>query len=163
MQTNRITELESTNFLGSLLWKVHIPEDQTQSLTSPAFYTGSPGYKVRVVFKLRGLSDGDVSYASTTIIPEEGMFDDRLQFPCQGVCCITVFTGADQNREHIHYATNILSPGRAVSGDPSGENEQYGQFKFLKTHDLLEMSKFFDGHLFLQLDVHHFLSTNVGF
>ncbi|XP_013384755.1 TNF receptor-associated factor 6 [Lingula anatina] len=152
-QLDHVQFLESTTFNGKLLWKVPIPEDHSQTLVSPSFYTACPGYKFSVQLELDGYQDVGEIYTSVFVILEEGCYDNQLIFPVDATCHITIYNQHKESRDHVHTSIKCNSVTRASSPGGSNENTKRGRLRLMKKDDLLSSQFLLDNALSVLINV----------
>jgi len=139
VQRDLLNDLENTSYDGQLLWKVNLPESSPCKVWSPAFYTGIPGYKLRVCLEIAGYREAAELYTSIFVAMGKGSYDDQLMFPFSGTCYITLF---DQRRSveerENHRATIVCQNITKNTEDDYSESRRRGLLKFITTPDLLQ-------------------------
>ena len=159
----RLTELENTSFNGQLLWKICLPDNNECQVLSPAFYTGLPGYKLRLFLELAGFREGNEIFASIFVGLEKGAYDDQLKFPFDGTCYITLFDQSDEVEGRSNHRVTILcSKVPQCAGEGLNENGKRGFLKFMRTSDLLQGRFARRGSLTMQIQTTHFMPTEVS-
>ncbi len=135
----RLKEVANIHRSGTLIWKIALPEGPVGcQLSSPSFYTGVPGYKIKLYLEVAGHTEGDRLYSSMFVSLEKGNYDDNLKFPFDGTCFITMLDQSDSVRERRNHTTEIVCSqmGRCTT-EGSSENRRRGKLKFVLTEDLL--------------------------
>ena len=152
-QAVRLQELETCKFDGPLIWKVQVLDHQGTRVAnrfhSPAMYTGCPGYKLCCTLKL------DDPHRSSTCMYVQlitGTYDDRLHFPFNGICNITV---QDQNQSQKQQKFDI--PCRGLLQRPMTSTAQEQPFSakvnFLPTEELFSDTYLKDGVVYIKVVV----------
>ncbi|XP_070580773.1 TNF receptor-associated factor 6-like [Ptychodera flava] len=162
-QAEKISVLENTSFNGKLLWKMNLAEkDQFCRLTSPTFYTGCPGYRLCVQAEFNAYNGRDETYTSLFVILKKGVYDDKLKFPFNAVCKVTVYEQGNRAMHRKDFTTSIVCS--EVPRPPStgcNENQKRGRLKFMMTEKLIGEQYAGDGSIYMQIDVSHTLPANV--
>ena len=138
---------------GRLLWKVLLSDCNGRKVTSPSFYTGSPGYKVKAMFDIHGCVEDNVTYSSLTLKLEKGRFDQQLgNKPLLGKCRVNVLSQEDFSR------SNLCASFRCQGHLPKGEAQTVtlgNKWKFAKLSELMQGVYLKDGFLVLEICVEH--------
>ncbi|BFZ02915.1 hypothetical protein BsWGS_05954 [Bradybaena similaris] len=101
------SELRERNVTGKLHWKIKLNEmRRCSSYTSPAFYTGCPGYKVQLTLDMEGPREGGFKYTKLTLALLPGDYDHQVIFPFNGTCIVTLF---DQVKCHPQQKTHHVN------------------------------------------------------
>lgn len=143
--------MESTNYTGQLLWRVHLPSSRsTFQLVSPSFYTGNPGYKFSVILENAGYQHGATQYASVFVQMEQGRYDDQLAFPYSATCHVSLI-GQDRSCSTRVHSMAICCEDMPRPSCSAGQSPRKVCLKFVKSEQLF--SKIFLAHDTLLLQV----------
>lgn len=158
-QTRRLAGLSHTSHNGRYMWKISLPDDLQCSLTSPAFYTGNPGYKVSVLLQPSGhvTQHGEV-FSSLYLRVKSGQYDHAMPFPFNATCDVTVLCQnsragerSGHNGHHVRFTCKKLEQARQETN--SGRQSLKGQLMYMK-RDVLLSSRFLKSNtLFIHIDV----------
>lgn len=124
---------QSMSFNGSTVWKVTLVADQNRYI-SPPFYTGNPGYKLRVSLELKGHTESSQSYASLFVIHEQGQFDDAVFFPFNAYCHVDLLSNTAGKTHSV--VVNCPAMHRCRT-EAEMSNIQRGLLRFLPSAELL--------------------------
>jgi len=162
-QLDRLIDLESTSYNGQLLWKISLPDTNQCQVWSPAFYTGLPGYKLRICLEIAGYREASEIFASVFVAIESGAHDDQLRFPFDGTCYITLFDQRQDVEERENHRATIVCrkvPQNTAAGHT--ESRRRGLLKFIRTGELLQGRYVRGGELLMQVQVTHFMPHEQG-
>ncbi|CAG5117106.1 unnamed protein product [Candidula unifasciata] len=109
--TQAASELRERNITGRLHWKLKLSQHRrSSSYSSPAFYTGCPGYKVQLILDMEGPREGSVKYTKLSLALLPGDYDYQVVFPFNGTCMVKLFDQfmkcADLVGSHSRYSKN---------------------------------------------------------
>ena len=142
-----------SNCSGRLLWKVLLSDCNGCKVTSPSFYTGYPGYKVKAVFDIHGCVEGNVTYSSVSLKLEKGRFDQQMDSRNMlGRCSVFVLNQENFTRSEL--ATQFRCTGQAPKNE--GQTVILGnRWKFARLSELMQGIYLKDGFLVLEICVEH--------
>lgn len=116
---------------GKFMWRIHPysrlklqqQNEDIARVVSPAFYTGVPGYKLRLMADLNGYGEGRGSHLSLFLQIMQGKFDSVMDWPCKNEHMLRV---VDQSARGMHYDKlqlfrNIPSKNKHIMGRPFEE------------------------------------------
>lgn len=132
---------------GKFLWRIQpysrlkmqqMHEDIAR-VVSPSFYTGVPGYKLRLMADLNGYGEGLGTHLSLFLQVMQGRFDCVLDWPCKHEHTLRIVdqTGRNLHFDKVQPFRNIAVKNRHMMGRPSQEcNVPIGFHTMIPIRDL---------------------------
>lgn len=166
MKLNEIRSELRASKNGKLIWKISdvsaameraINEEEV-ALFSETIYTGSYGYKLRVIAYLNGIASGKGTHFSLYVTLEKGEFDALLDWPFTQKVFLSLLDQNNTSSKKVHRTEELVGDRKSTSflRPRNDANPGWGFPKFILLDKLNSGTFIRDDCIFIQVNVDPF-------
>lgn len=153
---SKFNTLMEANHSGSILWRIKLVNNSNvQQFESQSFYTGCPGYKVKVKLDLGRFMENGMRIVYLVLMLEHGQYDSSLSFPFLARCTAAL-VGQDMVTQ-VETVTVFKAHGRH-SNNQQNCSTLVGRTKFFPFAKLLQRKYPASRDFLIHVEVNHVIN-----